>query len=188
MGGADTFTVNDLSGTDVTNVHIDLFALGDGGDAQIDNIIVNGTNGDDHIRVAQGNIAGDASTTVLGLPAQVHIVNGEAANDRPTINARNGNDTVDASGLTADAILLTEDGGNGDDHLIGGEGGDITHRRQRSRHPERRRGRRLAPRRQRRRPQNRRSGADFLDGGRGDDALLQGIERDGNRTASRLHA
>jgi Ca2+-binding RTX toxin-like protein len=54
----------------------------------------------------------------------VHIVNFEAANDRLTVNAGNGDDTVDASGLPADAILLTEDGGNGDDLLIGGEGDD----------------------------------------------------------------
>jgi Ca2+-binding RTX toxin-like protein len=61
---------------------------------------------------------------VLGLSAVVHIVNVEAANDRLTVNALNGDDTVDASGLPTDAILLTEDGGNGDDTLIGGNGDD----------------------------------------------------------------
>lgn len=125
VGGADTFTINDLSGTDVTEVHIDLFALGSDGGGQIDNVIVNGSNSADAIRVVEDTFAGDASTTVLGLAAQVHIVGGEAAIDRLTINARNGDDTVDASGLTADAILLTEDGGNGNDRLIGGEGDDL---------------------------------------------------------------
>ncbi len=123
-GGADTITVNDLSGTDVTDVHIDLVAFDGGGDGQVDTVIVNGTHGDDNIRVAQGNIAGDASTTVLGLAARVDIVNVETAFDRLTVNALNGDDTVDASGLPADAILLTEDGGNGDDLLIGGDGDD----------------------------------------------------------------
>ena len=61
---------------------------------------------------------------MLGLAAQVNIVNVEAAFDRLTVNALNGDDTVDASGLPADAILLTEDGGNGDDLLIGGDGDD----------------------------------------------------------------
>jgi Ca2+-binding RTX toxin-like protein len=124
VGGADTITVNDLSGTGVAEVNIDLVALFGGGDGQVDNVIVNVTNGNDAIRVVQDIFATDASTTVLGLSAVVHIVNVEAANDRLTVNALNGDDTVDASGLPADAILLTEDGGNGDDTLIGGNGDD----------------------------------------------------------------
>jgi Ca2+-binding RTX toxin-like protein len=43
----------------------------------------------------------------------------------PEINALNGDDTVDASGVPAGVILLTEDGGNGDDVLIGGRGDDV---------------------------------------------------------------
>lgn len=123
-GGTDTLTVNDPSGTDVAEVNVDLVALDGGGDGQADNVIVNGTNGDDAIRVVEDNFAGDASTTVLGLAAVVHVVNVEAANDRLTVNALNGEDTVDASGMPTDAILLTEDGGNGDDTLIGGNGDD----------------------------------------------------------------
>jgi Ca2+-binding RTX toxin-like protein len=120
-GGADTVTVHDLSGTDVAEVNVDLVEF-DGG--QVDNVIVNGTNGDDAIRVVQDSFAGEPSTTVLGLTAVVHIVNVEAANDRLTVNALNGDDTVDASGMPTDTILLTEDGGNGDDSLIGGDGDD----------------------------------------------------------------
>src|SRR6266550_3156157 len=58
LGGADQVTVNDLTGTDVTNVDVDLAnALGGTtGDGQADRIIVNGTNGNDTI-----NVAGDAS-------------------------------------------------------------------------------------------------------------------------------
>ena len=124
LGGADTIIVNALSGTDVTEVEIDLVSFDGGGDGQPDNIVVNGTNGDDNIRVAQDDFAGDASTTVLGLAARVDIVNVEAAFDRLTVNALNGDDTVDASGLSADAIPLTVDGGNGDDVLTGGAGDD----------------------------------------------------------------
>ena len=45
LGGADTLTVNDLSGTGVTDVNIDLAATpGSGiGDGQADTVIVNGT-------------------------------------------------------------------------------------------------------------------------------------------------
>jgi Ca2+-binding RTX toxin-like protein len=124
LGGTDTTTVNDLSGTDLVELNINLAAVGGAGDGQVDTVIVNGTNSNDTIRVAEDSFAGDARTTVLGLAAQVSITNAEAANDRLTVNARNGDDTVDASGLSADAILLTEDGGNGDDALTGGAGDD----------------------------------------------------------------
>ena len=122
LGGADTITVNDLSGTDVTEVNLDLASPpGSGtGDGQADSVIVNGTNGDDAIVVL-----GDASgVAVLGLAAQVNITGAEATNDRLTVNALAGDDVVDASGLAAGAIQLTADGGDGNDVLIGSAGND----------------------------------------------------------------
>ena len=120
LGGADTITVNDLSGTDVTEVDTDLAATGGVGDGAADNVIVNGTNGDDVIVVA-----GDASgVAVTGLAARVNIVGAEAANDRLTVNARDGDDVIEASGVATGAIQLTLDGGNGDDVIIGGAGDD----------------------------------------------------------------
>jgi len=122
LGGADTIVVNDLSGTDVTELNTDLAAFsGGGGDAQPDNVIVNGTNGDDVV-VAAGDASGVA---VFGLAAQVNITGAEAANDRLTVNAHDGDDVVEGSGLAADAIQLTANGGAGNDILIGGEGNDI---------------------------------------------------------------
>ena len=116
-GGADTVTVNDLSGTDVTQVNIDLGAS----DGAADTVIVNGTAGDDVILAA-----GDASATdVTGLAAAVHITGAEAANDQLLINALAGDDVVAANGLSAAAIQLKEDGGDGNDVLIGGAGNDI---------------------------------------------------------------
>jgi Ca2+-binding RTX toxin-like protein len=115
-------TVNDLTGTDVTEVNIDLASpLGSGrGDGQADTVIVNGTNSDDAAAVA-----GDATgVSVLGLATQVHVAGAEAANDRLTVNARAGDDVVDASGLSADAIQFAADGGDGDDVLTGGAGND----------------------------------------------------------------
>ncbi len=122
LGGADTITVNDLTGTDVTQVNLDLASPpGSGtGDGQADSVIVNGTNGDDAIVVA-GNANGVA---VLGLAAQVSITGAEATNDRLSVNALAGDDVIDASGLSAGAIQLTEDGGDGNDVLIGGSGND----------------------------------------------------------------
>ena len=54
FGGADTITVNDLTGTDVNQVAIDLAGMpGSGvGDGQVDTVIINGTAGDDVINVA----------------------------------------------------------------------------------------------------------------------------------------
>ena len=121
LGGADTIVVNDLVGTDLTEANLNLAAVGGGGDAQPDNVIVQGTNGDD---VAL--IFGDANeTSVLGLPAQVNITGAEAANDRLTVNALAGDDVVEASAVTAGAIQLTLDGGANDDVLIGGDGDDV---------------------------------------------------------------
>ena len=90
LGGADNAVVNDLTGTDVTLASIDLEGvLGGGlGDGQPDNVIVNGSNARDDIRVrADGDIV-----DVTGLAPRVRIAHSEAANDRLTVNGLGGND------------------------------------------------------------------------------------------------
>ena len=47
-----------------------------------------------------------------------------AGSDRVTVNALAGDDVVDASGLAANSALLTVNGDDGDDVLIGGDGND----------------------------------------------------------------
>ncbi|HKH30462.1 MAG TPA: calcium-binding protein, partial [Gaiellaceae bacterium] len=121
-GGADTIAVNDLSGTDVTEVNTDLAGVPGGvGDGQPDNVIQQGTNGDD-VSVVFGDASGVAA---IGLAARVNITGAEAANDRLTLNMLAGDDVVDASGLAAGAIQLTIDGGDGNDVLIGSDGDDV---------------------------------------------------------------
>jgi hypothetical protein len=120
LGGADTVKVGDLSGTDVTEVNVNL-AVGGAGDAAADNVVVTGTDGNDVV-LATGDAAG---ASVFGLAAQVNITGAEAASDRLTINAFAGDDVVEASGLAAGAIKLTADGGDGDDVLVGGAGDDV---------------------------------------------------------------
>jgi Ca2+-binding RTX toxin-like protein len=118
-GGADTITVNDLSGTAVTEVNLDLSAPGGGGDGATDTVIINGTSGDDVV-----SVAGDSTgVSAVGLAARVNITGAEAT-DGLTINAGDGDDVVVASGLAAGAIRLTADGGDGDDVLIGSPGND----------------------------------------------------------------
>jgi len=121
LGGADNVAVHDLSGTDVTEINTNLAASNGAGDAAPDNVIVDGTNGDDVVVVA-----GDASgVAVLGLAARVNITGAEAANDRLRVNLLAGDDVLDASGLAAGAIQLTADGGDDDDVLLGGAGDDV---------------------------------------------------------------
>ena len=121
LGGADTINVNDLTGTGVKNVNIDLASpTGSGaGDGQADTININATSGADVITVT--NIGG--VITVSGLAAKVTISGAEAANDRLVINGLGGDDVIDASGLSG--ILLTANGGDGNDVLIGSSGNDI---------------------------------------------------------------
>jgi Ca2+-binding RTX toxin-like protein len=121
LGGADQVTVNDLSGTDVNEVNVDLGPVGGGGDGAADNVIVSGTNGDD-VAVVAGDATG---VTVQGLFSIVNITNAEAANDGLRVNLQDGDDVLSATGLTADAIKLTGDGGDGNDVLIGGDGNDV---------------------------------------------------------------
>jgi Ca2+-binding RTX toxin-like protein len=120
LAGADTLTVNDVSGTNLTRVITDLGAVGGGNDLAADNVIVNATNGDDI-----ATVAGSGTTSqVLGLAAQVQIPGSFAGSDRVTVNTLAGDDVVDASSLAANALLLTANGGDGDDVLIGGDGND----------------------------------------------------------------
>ena len=83
-------------------------------------MVVNGTNGDDAVVVAD-----DATgVSVLGLAARVHVSGAAAARDRLTVSARAGDDVVEASGLSAGAIRFAADGGDGNDILVGGAGND----------------------------------------------------------------
>jgi Ca2+-binding RTX toxin-like protein len=121
LGGADNLVVGELSGTDVTNVNADLAASGGGDDGAADNVDVNGTNADDGVTVTGAG----PSAQVAGLSAQVSVSGAGAVNDRLTVNGLGGDDVIDGSGVAAGSILLTLDGGEGDDVLIGGGGDDV---------------------------------------------------------------
>jgi Ca2+-binding RTX toxin-like protein len=108
LGGADLVTVNDLTGTDVTDLRVDLAAIlgGTAGDGQADRLVVNATDGEDAI-----NVQGDAEVVkVTGLAAGIVVLHPEAANDRLELNTLAGADAVDSSGLAAGAIQLLVDG------------------------------------------------------------------------------
>jgi Ca2+-binding RTX toxin-like protein len=52
------------------------------------------------------------------------ITNAEPT-DALRVNGLAGNDVIEATSLSANALTLTEDGGDGDDTLLGGNGDDV---------------------------------------------------------------
>ena len=145
LGGADTITVNDLTGTDLTRVNLDLASpAGSGtGDGPADTVIVNGTNSADAIGVTGAG----TNYTVAGLQAFVAVTGSEGANDSLVVNALGGSDTVNATALPAGVARLTVDGGAGNDTILGSAGNDML----------------IGG-----------DGNDFIDGGRGNDVALMG--------------
>lgn len=102
LGGADTITVNDLTGTGLVKVQLNLNGPAGGGDGQADNVIVNGSNNDDAVR-----ITGAAVGVFLEGVFPLLRINGAEPTDRLTVNTLGGNDTVDSSILPPGLIGLT---------------------------------------------------------------------------------
>lgn len=102
LGGADILTAGDLTGTDVQRVETNLHGGNGGDDGAADEVVINGTNGDDHV-VAQGS---SGNVTVTGLPARFDITGANPAQDTLAVDLQGGNDVFDDSGLAADAIQL----------------------------------------------------------------------------------
>ena len=121
LGGSDHINVGNLAGTDVQQVTIDLGAAGGVGDGAADTVTVNGTAGNDHIKVA---VAGD-QVTVNGLPAQVTIDHVEPTLDTLVLQGDAGDDIIDASGMPAAVMQFIVNGGDGNDVLHGGQGNDL---------------------------------------------------------------
>jgi Ca2+-binding RTX toxin-like protein len=118
VGGGDSLTVGDASGTDLTAVR---FAAGTDGAG--DSIAADGSGGGDAVTIT----AAAGLTNVAGLPngLMLAVSNAQAPTDRLTVNGRDGDDTIDARGLPADALRLTLEGGAGADTVQGGRGPDV---------------------------------------------------------------
>src|SRR5262245_30171386 len=148
LGGADTVILDDLSGTAVQELRVDLEAVKNGGaaDDKVDRVILNGTNDDDFVSV----LGQSGNLFVLGLPTFVTVQRAAAA-DQLTINTLAGNDRVEAGSIAAGAITFTADGGAGNDNLTGTDGADVL----------------IGG-----------DGDDFVDGQRGNDAVFLGAGND----------
>ena len=96
LGGADNVTVNDLTGTDVTQTNIDLAGTlgGSAGDAALDNVVVNGTDGDDTINVDGSGSGAD----VTGLGTAVSVNHAEPT-DSLSVDTLAGTDNVLVNGV-----------------------------------------------------------------------------------------
>ena len=116
FGGLDNVTVRDLKGTATTKVDLVMNTA----DLRVDNLTVHGTQGDDSIKA----ITTGTRHAVTGLPATVEVVNPERG-QKLAIDAGNGKDTVDATGLVRDELQPTLKGGAGRDTLIGSPGDDV---------------------------------------------------------------
>ena len=120
LGGLDNAVINNMAGTDLTQVNVALGAANGGGDGAVDNVTLNGTPGNDVVSIN----GGPGFLGATGLLTGLSVTGGEAANDRLTVNADAGGDTVDASGVALGAMLLTLNGAAGNDTLTGGAGVD----------------------------------------------------------------
>jgi hypothetical protein len=107
LGGTDTVTINDMSGTDFRRADVDLSVAGVP-DAQSDVVTVNGTDQADSMRV---RTSGD-SIVASGLTVTTQIL-GADASDQLRVNTLDGNDTVRVDRDVPAAIDLAVDLGAG---------------------------------------------------------------------------
>ena len=120
LGGADRLTVNDVTGTDLNALQTNLAASQGGDDGAADQVIVNGTGGNDVITPSGEG----GKVSVTGLAAILDITGANAAQDQLAVNGVAGDDVINGSGLAADAIQFRADGGDGADVITGGAGND----------------------------------------------------------------
>ena len=108
LGGADTVTVNDLTGTDVTTSTSTSPAPSAAATATASPTKSSSTPPTATTRSTSAETRG--AVKVSGLAPTVGILHPEARDDRLEVNTLAGTDTVDSDGLAAGAIQLFVDG------------------------------------------------------------------------------
>jgi Ca2+-binding RTX toxin-like protein len=90
VGGSDQILVDDLRGTDVNDVNVDLGASGGGGDGATDVVEVGGSARRDHAAVTTDS----GAVVVAGPSVQTRITNAEPTLDTLEVNTLAGDDDV----------------------------------------------------------------------------------------------
>jgi hypothetical protein len=108
LGGTDTVTVNDMTGTDFRQADIDLSGPNGGGDGAADVVTVNGTENADRIKVEAHN----SEVNVKGLQTETHIKGAEPI-DKLQINALGGADSVKVDDAAKAIMAVSVDFGSG---------------------------------------------------------------------------
>jgi Ca2+-binding RTX toxin-like protein len=105
LGGADSVTVTDLSGTDVQRVDVDLAAAlgGSTADTAADIVTVAGTKNDDSIAVG----AAGSTVDVRGLTPLVRVTHANPADDTLVIDPVTGDDVVSVDPAAQARIKVT---------------------------------------------------------------------------------
>jgi hypothetical protein len=109
LGGVDSVTVEDMTGTGFRHAAIDLSNGAGAGDGQADRVTVNGTNDDDYIEVGTDG----AAVTVDGLQTD-DTVTGSEPSDLLQVNALDGDDEVEVADDVEDLIGVNVDLGAGE--------------------------------------------------------------------------
>src|SRR5262249_50087308 len=122
LGSVDTVTVDDLAGTAVKTVDVDLSGFDGNGDAAADSIVVMGTANADRVR-RSNNASG--ALVIGGLAVQTTVTGGEPSQDVATVMGLAGDDTLTATVGVTGSAQVTFDGGEGvDSTLFNGTAGD----------------------------------------------------------------
>src|SRR5689334_19007194 len=122
LGGTDTVTVNDLTGTDLKTADVDLTGFDGGADASADTVVENATDAADDVNVGSSG----GNVVVSGLATQLQVSGNEAALDNVDVNTLGGADTIESGVGFSGPIPVTVDGGDGADRTtyIGTGGAD----------------------------------------------------------------
>jgi len=119
QNGSDTITINDMTGSGVQQINLDLSSRPAGTDSQHDTIVINGTSGADNISLS---LVGD-TLTIEGLASKI-VIQHYNQNDVLEIHGLGGDDVITAVNLSNSGPKLLIDGGDGNDVLIGSAGNE----------------------------------------------------------------
>jgi hypothetical protein len=100
LGGTDVTTVNDLGGTDMEDVDVDLRLIDGSSDPQPDTVVVGGTEKRDVVRLLR---SGD-QVVAAGLAAQTTVTGSELLSDTLRVQTLGGDDAVAVSPAVEELI------------------------------------------------------------------------------------